>query len=138
MGGKSLPALLAGIFFLAFLASGTQAYSFYATTNKLVYTPSDTLTVTGNITSYLNELNITALVSNSTPVSFYNMSSNSTGSNIFSLSQSLSGLSSGVYSLDVSDGSGAISLGFEIVSAITYLEAHLIDVQDIVPVNTSI
>ncbi len=131
---KSIPLLSALAFFL--MLANVQA-SFYATTNKMVYLASDNLTVTGNITNSMAAVNMTAVVSNSTPVAFYEMSANTTGSNLFSLSHTLSGLSSGTYTINVSDGSATISLRFEVVSQITYLEAHLINTQDIRSVDTS-
>jgi hypothetical protein len=133
---NKIPLLTACAITFIFILASAQA-SFYATTNKLVYMASDRLNISGNVTSSMEPVNMTAVISNSTPITFYGMSSNSSSSNIFSISQPLIGLSSGLYTVNVSDGSGTISMGFELVSQITYLETHLIDAQDIKSVDTS-
>jgi hypothetical protein len=120
---NKIPLLTACAITFIFILASAQA-SFYATTNKLVYMASDRLNISGNVTSSMEPVNMTAVISNSTPITFYGMSSNSSSSNIFSISQPLIGLSSGLYTVNVSDGSGTISMGFELVSQITYLETH--------------
>ncbi len=136
MGGKSLILVICAVSTLVALSSSGSAYSFYATTNKLVYTAGENIIITGNITNTLNPVNMTAAISNATPISFYNLSSNSTGSNIFTLSQPLSGLE-GTYTANISDSSVTIPMSFEVVSTITYLETRLINTQDIKSVDTS-
>ncbi|MCX6814157.1 MAG: hypothetical protein NTY20_00685 [Candidatus Aenigmarchaeota archaeon] len=137
MGGKSLVLVLCLVFSLLALSSPAGAYSFYAHANKLVYTTSESLSVIGNITNYMNQINMTLITSNSTPIIVTNMSLNTSGSNIFSFSQSLSGVPVGTYNASVTDGQSTIFMNFEVVSQITYLEAHLMNAQDIKPVDTS-
>jgi hypothetical protein len=137
MGGRLSLLLACTVLSLALLASGTEAYSFYAKMNKLVYASNDTFIVTGNITNHMNILNMSVMISNSTPIVLHNDSWNGSGSNIFEFGYWFSEMPAGQYDVTVSDGTDSLILGIEVVSAITYLEAHLVNLQDVVSVATN-
>jgi hypothetical protein len=137
MGGKSLVLAACVAFSFIALSSSAGAHSLYATTNKLVYASNDTFIVSGNITDYMDAVNINVTVSNSTPIVLSNMSWNGSGSNIFQFGYWFSSMPEGEYNVSVTDGSSTVTMRIHVVSQITYLETHLINVQDIIPVVTN-
>ncbi|MDY6965478.1 MAG: hypothetical protein SVM80_05835 [Halobacteriota archaeon] len=117
-------------------AGVSSAYEISASTSKIVYTTDEDLSIEGTINYTAGQVDISAIIYDSTDTQKAIVNTTSVGG-IFNYSYSLSGLSPEDHYVNVTDGNDSVYMGFEVVSEIVFLEAHLVESKDIVEINTS-
>ena len=123
------------LFFLILFVGVSSAYEISASTNRIVYTTDENLTISGTINNS-GSVNISTTIYNSSNSQLTTL--NTTSSNgEFNFSYSLNGFTTDGYYVNITDGSDSIYMGFEVVSEIIFLEANQILGKDVVDVNTS-
>ncbi|MCK4335535.1 MAG: hypothetical protein KAW40_02300, partial [Candidatus Aenigmarchaeota archaeon] len=133
---NKLIAILTLCFFLLFLPASVFAIS--ASTDRPVYVINETMTITGTAGGS-GVLNVTATIRNSTSdVTSFNTTSSGGTPNTFNLTHLLneSETPAGNYHVIISDGSDSVTLYFDILSEMIYLEAHMIKTSEVVNVST--
>ncbi|MEE9322906.1 MAG: hypothetical protein V3U72_00005, partial [Candidatus Aenigmarchaeota archaeon] len=134
--GNRLIAISIFCFSLLLLSHSVLAIS--ASTDKPMYVINENMTITGTAGGS-GVLNVTATIRNSTSdVTSFNTTSSDGTPNTFSMIHLLneSETPAGNYHVIVSDGSDSVTLYFDVLSEMIYLEAHMINTSDIVNVST--
>lgn len=121
-----------------FLLLPAHVFAISASTDRTIYLINENITITG-VTGGSGVLNVTATIRSSTSeITSFNTTSSGGTPNDFNLIHLLneSETPAGKYHVIVSDGSDSVTLYFDVVSEMVYLEAHLIDTSEVVNVST--